>query len=169
MVNIFICDIIKFVALFSFGFFNAIDFFKNYLRIRPFYEMIKLEEYLRICSQKTLIRNKRFKKAKNPKFSIITPILNKRNTLNRYFNSIQNQQFNDLEIIIIDDHSTDDTLKLSEELKKEDERIILIKNKRRKGTLICRNLGVFISKGKFLLFVDPDDLISKNIILHKIN
>ena len=162
--NIFKCDIIKIVIFFSLGVFSAIDFFKNYHRIRPFYEMIKLEEYLRICNQKTLIRNKKFKKTKNPKFSIITPILNKRNTLIRYFKSIQNQEFNDLEIIFIDDHSTDGTLQLYEEMKNEDKRIILIKNKRRKGTLICRNLGVFISKGKFLLFVDPDDLLSENIL-----
>jgi len=162
--NIFKCDIIKIVIFFSLGVFSAIDFFKNYHRIRPFYEMIKLEEYLRICNQKTLIRNKKFKKTKNPKFSIITPILNKRNTLIRYFKSIQNQEFNDLEIIFIDDHSTDGTLQLYEEMKNGDKRIILIKNKRRKGTLICRNLGVFISKGKFLLFVDPDDLLSENIL-----
>ena len=51
-----------------------------------------------------------------------------------------------------------------EELQKEDERIILIKNKQRKGTLISRNLGVLKSKGEYLMFVDPDDMISKSIL-----
>ena len=41
---------------------------------------------------------------------------------------------------------------------------VLIKNKKRKGTLISRNRGVLKSKGEFLLFVDPDDIISENIL-----
>ena len=126
--------------------------------------MIKLEEYLRICSTTSLIKNDSFKKINNPKFSIITPILNKCLTLKRYIRSIQNQNFKNIEIIFIDDHSTDDTIKIIENLQKQDERIILLKNKQRKGTLITKNIGVYKSKGEFLLFVDPDDIISENIL-----
>ena len=126
--------------------------------------MIKLEEYLRICNTTSLIKNKSFKKARNPKFSIITPILNKCRTLQRYIRSIQYQTFKNIEIIFIDDHSTDDTIKIIENMQKEDGRIILLKNKQRKGTLITKNIGVYKSKGEFLLFVDPDDIISENIL-----
>ena len=128
--------------------------------------MIKLEEYLKICSQKSLISKKTFKKSNQPKFSIITPILNKGLTLQRYMRSIQNQSFKNIEIIFIDDHSTDDSIKRIEDFQKEDERIILLKNKQRKGTLITRNIGVYKSKGEFLIFVDPDDIISENILLY---
>ena len=125
--------------------------------------MIKLEEYLRICNTTSLI-NKSFKKVTNPKFSIITPILNKCRTLQRYIRSIQNQTFQNIEIIIIDDYSTDDTIKMLENLQTQDKRIILLKNKKRKGTLMTKNIGVYKSKGEFLLFVDPDDIISENIL-----
>ena len=78
--------------------------------------------------------------------------------------SIQNQIFTCIEIIFIDDHSTDDSLKIIDRIKREDQRIILLKNKQRKGTLISRNLGVLKSKGEFLIFVDPDDLLAENIL-----
>ena len=126
--------------------------------------MIKLEEYLRLCDEESLIKIKSFKKVEEPKISIITPVLNKKNTIKRYLKSIQNQNFQNLEIIFIDDKSDDDSIKIIEELQKEDERIILIKNKKRKGTLISRKLGVYKSKGEYLLFVDPDDIISENIL-----
>ena len=126
--------------------------------------MIKLEEYLRLCNTTSLIKNQSFKKITNPKFSIITPNLNKCRTIQRYIKSIQYQTFKNIEIIIIDDHSTDDTIKIIEKLKKQDERIILLKNKQRKGTLITKNIGVNKSKGEYLLFVDPDDIISENIL-----
>lgn len=126
--------------------------------------MLKIEEYLNFCNNKSLINKKIFKKRKNPKISIITPVYNKESTINRYLNSIQNQAFDDLEIIIIDDKSTDNSIKIIEEAEKVDKRIILIKNEKRKGTLISKNIGVFQSIGKYLLFVDPDDIISENII-----
>ena len=126
--------------------------------------MIKLEEYLRICNQTNLMKNKSFRKKKIIKFSIITPALNKYSTLSRFLKSIQYQSFYEFEIILIDDYSTDNTLKLIEKFKENDERIILLKNKQRKGTLISRNIGVFKSRGEFLLFVDPDDLLSENIL-----
>ena len=127
--------------------------------------MIKIDEYLRICSKNTLLNNNSFKIEKKPIFSIITPILNKSKMLERYMKSIQYQSFNKVEIILIDDHSSDNTIQIIEELKTADKRIKLIKNKKRKGTLISRNIGVFKSRGDYLLFVDPDDLISENIFL----
>ena len=66
--------------------------------------MNKLEEYLRLCSQNSLIKKQIFKKSNQPRFSIIAPILNKALTLQRYTRSIQNQSFKNLEIIFIDDY-----------------------------------------------------------------
>ena len=158
-------DTIKIIFFLSFTTFNIIDIiFKNYLLIRPFYEMIKIEEYIKLCNQKALKGNKIFKKTNKIKFSIITPIFNKGETLHRYMRSILKQHFKDIEIILIDDHSSDNSLKVIEEFQNKDERIILLKNFQRKGTLISRNLGVYKSKGDFLLFIDPDDLLSENIL-----
>ena len=69
-----------------------------------------------------------------------------------------------LEIILVDDNSKDNSVKLIEEFKKIDERITLIKNKKNKGTFISRNIGVLFSKGKYLFLPDSDDIINKNIL-----
>jgi glycosyltransferase involved in cell wall biosynthesis len=128
--------------------------------------MNKAENYLKFCSEQNLINIKPFENINIPNISIITPIYNKETTLIRYLKSIQNQSFEDIEIILIDDKSTDKSLKIIEKGKKLDKRIILIKNKERKGTLITKNLGVFISKGEYLLFVDPDDILTENILIY---
>ena len=149
-------------------FFCCIIFFqiKDLFNLNIMREMMKLEEYFNLCDKKILIKQRKFKKYNKPSISIITPIYNKEQTLYRYMRSIQNQFLKNIEIILVDDQSNDKTLKVIEELQKDDERIILIKNNKRKGTLISRNLGVFLSKGEFLFFIDPDDMISKRILIH---
>ena len=139
---------------------------KHYALIRINLEMVKIEEYYFLCNQRNLIQKKKFKKSESPKISIISPIYNQEKYLHRYLMSIQNQEFSDLEIILIDDLSNDNTLKVIEELKEFDERIIFIKNNKRKGTLVSRNIGVLKSKADYLIFIDPDDIISQNILHH---
>ena len=58
MLNIILCNILKSILFFSFISFNVIDFFKTHKLIRPFYEMIKLEEYLRRCIKNSYIIQK---------------------------------------------------------------------------------------------------------------
>ena len=70
----------------------------------------------------------------------------------------------DIEIIFIDDFSRDNSVKIIENFQKKDERILLIKNKKNKGTFICRNLGVMKSRGEYLILPDPDDILSRDII-----
>ena len=82
----------------------------------------------------------------------------------RFIRSIQNQFFDDIEIIFIDDCSIDDSVKVIEENKKQDKRIILLKQKINKGTLIARNIGILLSKGEYLMLPDPDDILSENIL-----
>ena len=131
--------------------------------------MIKIEKYFRICNKTGLINKRVFKKVDKPKISIITPVYNKEGTIKRYLRSIQNQYFDQIEIILVDDKSTDNSVRIIEEIKEEDQRIILLKNNKRKGTLINRNIGVFKSRGEYLMFVDPDDLISDDILNHLFN
>ena len=128
-----------------------------------------IEKYYQLCNNQTLINNKNFTEILNPKISIISPIFNKENYINRFLISIKNQFFDEIEIIFIDDKSQDKSVEIIKRFQKEDKRIILIQNKKQKGTLISRNQGVIKSKGEYLMFVDPDDILSSDILKYVYN
>ena len=86
------------------------------------------------------------------------------NSILRFLRSIQNQFFDNIEIILVDDGSIDNSVKYIEKYKKEDERIILLKHYKNKGTLISRNNGVLFSKGEYLIMPDIDDILSYNVL-----
>ena len=65
---------------------------------------------------------------------------------------------------MIDDYSLDKSNEIIEKYKKIDERILLLKNIKKRGTFISRNLGALYSKGLYLILPDSDDIISKNIL-----
>ena len=143
---------------------NNFSFIKSFfLYLSSENEFKKIELYLKIC-----IQNKKkstiIYKNKKPKISIISPVFNREKYISRFINCIQKQIFNNIEIIFIDDNSLDNSARIIEKYQKEDSRIILIKNKKNKGTLISRNLGVLYSKGKYIILPDPDDIISKSIL-----
>jgi hypothetical protein len=127
-------------------------------------DIFKIEKYLILCKSSKLLNEKYLKVMKNPKVSIISAVYNREKYLIRFINSIQKQKFNDVEIIFIDDFSEDNSIKIIENSQQKDKRILLIKNKKNKGTFICRNLGVLKSRGEYLLLPDPDDIISQDII-----
>ena len=107
---------------------------------------------------------KKMEKIKIPKVSVISPIYNRERFLIRFLQNIQYQNFDDIEIILVDDKSTDNGAKILEEYQKKDKRIKIIKLKRNKGTLFARNIGVLYSQAKYIILPDPDDIISKDII-----
>ena len=78
-----------------------------------------------------------------------------------FLKSIQYQNFNDIEIILIDDYSTDNTIDLIKQYQKIDERIVLIKNKKNYGTFKSRNIGILSSRGEYIMIPDPDDILSQ--------
>ena len=106
----------------------------------------------------------KFKKINNPKISVISPVYNREKFIPRFIGSLQKQNFKEIEIILIDDKSIDNSAELIEKYKKEDKRIVLIKNKKNRGTFVSRNLGILLSKSKYVIIPDPDDIISKEII-----
>ena len=134
-----------------------------FLYIKTQYEIITIENYLKLCNNFKFL--KKFEKTYNPKISIISPIYNRELFIIRFLRSIQYQNFEDIEIILVDDCSSDNSLEKIKEYKKKDERIVLITNKKNKGTFIARNIGVLYAKGKYIIIPDPDDIISKNILL----
>jgi len=113
---------------------------------------------------KKLKNNKKFKKILRPKISIICSIYNGEQYILRFLRSIQNQFFDNIEIVFIDDCSTDSSSKVIMGLQRNDDRIILIKLKKNKGTFIARNIGVLKSKGEFIIIPDIDDILSQNIL-----
>lgn len=90
--------------------------------------------------------------------SVIVPIYNVEPYLARCINSIVNQTFRDLEIILVNDGSTDNSLSICREYEKEDERIVVI-DQRNKGLSGARNTGIDKSTGDYIFFVDSDDWI----------
>ena len=127
---------VLFIIILSYYYNDIINFFFDIYIIEKRKESHHIETYYKICkSEKLLIKNKTFNKVEIPKISIISPVYNRGNYILRFLRSIQNQGFEDIEIIFIDDYSTDNSVKLIEKYQKEDKRIVLLKNKRNKGTL----------------------------------
>ena len=118
----------------------------------------KAKDFLDKCIKGILIHNKPFVSYENPKISALIPVYNSKNLISRAVKSIQNQNILDLEIILINDFSTDDTLSFLEEMKKEDPRIKIIKNKKNMGILYSRSIGTLSAKGKYIFPLDNDDM-----------
>ena len=78
---------------------------------------------------------------------------------------IQKQQLKDIEIIFIDDKSIDESSNIIHQLMKNDRRIKYIKNKVNRGAFYSRNEGIIFSRGKYILVMDPDDLLLNNILI----
>ena len=97
------------------------------------------------------------------KFSIIIPVYNVERYLSKSLDSVINQTLKDIEIICIDDGSTDNSLRILNEYAAKDSRIIIIKQENH-GQGIARNKGVDIANGQYVLFVDPDDWIEENTL-----
>lgn len=123
-----------------------------------------IDAYYKLCNRGKLINKQNFKRVENPKVSIISPIHNREKYILRLIRSVQNQFFDEIEIILVDDFSTDHSAELIKKYQKDDERIILIRHKKNKGTLISRNNGVLKAKGEYIILPDPDDILSKNIL-----
>lgn len=96
------------------------------------------------------------------KISVIIPSYNSEDTISRCLNSVLFQAFSDLEIILIDDCSTDNTISKIEQFKEKDRRIKLLRNKSNKGAGYSRNRGLKVATGNYITFIDSDDFISTN-------
>ena len=95
--------------------------------------------------------------------SIIVPIYNVEKYLNRCVRSIVNQSYTDLEIILVDDGSTDECPTICDNWAKKDSRIKVI-HKQNGGLSSARNAGIDIAAGQYLVLVDSDDYIAENMV-----
>ena len=87
-------------------------------------------------------------------FSVVIPLYNKRESIKNTIHSVLNQQWNDFELVIVDDGSTDGSLELAEGIK--DKRIILLKQTNA-GVSAARNSGIRAAKYNYIAFLDADD------------
>lgn len=99
------------------------------------------------------------------KISVIVPIYNAQQYLTDTINSLINQTLKDIEIILVNDGSTDNSKKICEEYAKKDDRIIVI-NKKNGGLADARNAGLHVANGKYIMFLDAGDLFELNSCEH---
>lgn len=98
-----------------------------------------------------------------PKISVIVPIYNVEKYLNECVDSILNQTYSNLEIILVNDGSTDNCSNICEEYRVKDNRVKVI-HKTNGGLSDARNIGLDISSGEYISFVDSDDAIHPKFI-----
>ena len=97
--------------------------------------------------------------------SIIIPVYNVEKFLHNCLDSVLKQTYRNLEIILIDDGSTDNSGKICDNYAKIDNRIIVI-HKENGGVSSARNVALKIAKGDYIVWIDSDDFISKNMITY---
>ena len=99
-----------------------------------------------------------------PKVSVILPIYNVEKYLRKCLDSVINQTLKDIEIICVNDRSTDECENIILEYAKKDGRIKIINNEKNCGIGFSRNIGISESSGEYISFIDSDDYIEKDYI-----
>ena len=97
------------------------------------------------------------------KITIIVPVYNSENYIRRCVDSVLRQSFEDFELLLINDGSTDGSLKILREYEKSDKRIRVI-NQENMGVAKTRNKGIKLASGKYIMFIDNDDYIENDYI-----
>ncbi|MDU9051873.1 MAG: glycosyltransferase family A protein, partial [Clostridioides difficile] len=93
-----------------------------------------------------------------PLVSIITPVYNSEEFLSETIKSIQNQTYKNWQLLLVDDCSKDNSSEIIKSFRKEDARIKYIKLEKNSGAAVSRNVGIKNAEGRFIAFVDSDDL-----------
>lgn len=103
------------------------------------------------------------------KVSILVPCFNNGDLLSKLIDSILNQTYNNWELIIVDDCSSDNTIDIIKKYANSDLRIsFFIRDRSPKGAQTCRNIAMSNARGKYIVIFDADDLISKNCIENRV-
>jgi glycosyltransferase involved in cell wall biosynthesis len=93
----------------------------------------------------------------SPFFSVIIPLYNRANIISKAIISVLNQTFQDFELIIVDDCSSDASIDVVKKYQEQDSRIKLLVNEKNQERCISRNRGIEESQGKYICFLDSDD------------
>ncbi|STU71003.1 glycosyl transferase [Klebsiella pneumoniae] len=96
--------------------------------------------------------------------SVVIPVHDAAEYISDTLSSILSQSLQDIEVIIIDDNSADDTLKLLQSFAANDSRIRLLNNSQNIGAGASRNMGLKIASGEYIIFLDDDDYADANML-----
>ncbi|WIH80310.1 glycosyltransferase family 2 protein [Brachyspira pilosicoli] len=99
-----------------------------------------------------------------PKVSVVIPIYNVEKYLKKCLDSVINQTLKDIEIICVNDCSSDNSESIIKEYINKDNRVKLISHKENQGLGFARNSGLLESRGEYISFIDSDDFVSENFI-----
>ena len=122
----------------------------------------KFNQYIDICIKGKLLDNNTYTLSKDPKISVVMPLYKGGKYLHYSLRSIQNQKMKDIEIILIDDNSRDNTPLIIENYMKEDPRIKFIKNEVNRKVLYSKSMATLNSKGKYIIQLDQDDIFIRD-------
>ena len=136
-------------------------------------EISSIKKYWKINKSDKLIENNYFNynlKNEVPEISVIITNYNQGHCIYKALRSVQNQLLQNIEIIIVDDYSSDDSIKVIEKYQKDDNRIILLKHDNNYGKIKSRSDAIKIAKGKYITIIDGDDgLATRNILYNCLN
>lgn len=107
--------------------------------------------------------------SRGPAVSIVVPSFNKRGFIGDMVRSVQEQTDDRWELIIVDDASTDGTMKMLQELASEDPRIKVIALPANHGANHCRNLGIAEASSELIIFLDADDLLAPHCVARRLS
>ena len=99
----------------------------------------------------------------NPLISLVIPVYNVEKYLDKCMESVLAQTYDNFEVILVDDGSTDNSGKMCDEYAKRDSRVIVY-HQQNSGVSVARNVGIENAKGEFISFIDSDDWIDKNYL-----
>ncbi len=105
----------------------------------------------------------------NPKVSIIVPIYNAEKYLNRCITSILEQTYKNIELILINDGSTDSSEEIILQMQEKNKDIIKYYKQENKGVFETRNFGITIATGEYIMFIDNDDYIDNDYVEQYVN
>ena len=157
---------------------NALD--PNYLKIKKFEDsyskgfvdkffrnsITEMKKFRELNYKNSLLDCNYFEKTERPDISVIITAYNQAHCFHGALRSVQSQSLKNIEIIIIDDCSLDNTTEVIETYMKEDNRIIYVKHESNDGKIKSRSDGVRIAKGKYITIIDGDDALSNENILN---
>ena len=142
---------------------NEIKFSSNYFkRKKGQFNHIKFGE---LCMNEKLINNKKYFFSDNPLISVILPSFNKENIIMKSVRSIQNQSLKNIEIIIVDDCSTDNSSKYFKHLLETEPRVRIFTHLQNLGVWRSRIDGFLYSRGQYVIHFDAGDLYEDNLVL----
>ncbi len=119
--------------------------------------------------KETMVSQKEFKapqkvRMKWPRVSVIIPVYNKAGFLGSCLESLLSSGYEKLEIVCIDDKSTDESMQILQKIASSDSRVKVYSNEINSGASVSRNLGIQRSTGEYLFFLDADDIVAENAI-----